>query len=304
MRRSSSLLAPFLLAAVAVSVTGCGEEPTTPSPPLRNAHTSMAPRNSPIPRATQDRRQEEEEAAPVSKDPPPPEFENTGDEPKEKPEKDPPIPDMFKLLFPDQSKVLFVENLEGGKRKIHLLTEVCLREGQLEALLCKNVTKEHESLLRVDVDGRHIHAALLLAGGVPGSPAKFWDPKTDMPDYKPATGSRIKISLTYFKGGKLRTDPAQYWIKDAKANKELNTDWVFAGSRLVTPPDEPDAQPFYTANNGDFISIANFPDSMLDLPVKSSKENEERGYEAIKSRIPPQGTKVILTLEPVPEEKK
>lgn len=263
----------------------------------------MVPRD-PIPRATHGRHQEEEEANPIQKDPLPPEFENDRAEMKEKPEKDPPIPDTFKLLFPDQSKNLFVENLEGGKRKIHLLTEVCLREGQLEALLCKNVTKEHESLLRVDIDGRLIHTALILAGGTPGSPAQFWDPVNDKPDYKPATGSKVKITLTYFKDGKLRTDPAQYWIKDAKANKELNVDWVFAGSRLVTPPDDPTAKPFYTANNGDFVSIANFPDSMLDLPVKSSKENEERGYEAFKGRIPPQGTKVIMTLEAVAEEKK
>jgi hypothetical protein len=283
-------------------MVGCAEQPAPPAAPLRNNATSMTPKN-PIPQVVVQNRIEEEE--PQEKPPiPAKQVESLlEEEGKEKPEKDAPLPEKAKLLFPEKSKNIYVENLEGGKRKIHLVSEVCLREGQLEALLCKAITKEHEALLRVDIDGRLIHAALILAGGNPGSPAQFWNPKTDMPDYKPASGSKVKISLTYYKDGKLRTEPAQNWIRDMKTEKELAVDWVFAGSRLVTPPDDPMANPFYTANNGDFISVANFPDSMLDLPVKSSKENEDRSFEAFKGRIPPRGTKVIVTLE-VEEEKK
>jgi hypothetical protein len=236
-------------------------------------------------------------------------------------EKDPPIPESFKPFPKDVAKNpkydpkkdynrLFLETVEGGKRRVHLLAEVCLREGQLEALLCKAVSKEHESILRVDVDGRLIHTALLATGANPGSPAKFWNPKTEQPEYTPASGDKIKITLTYYKDGKLRTETAQRWIKDSRTEKEMTSDWVFAGSRLIYPPDDPEErdnkkadepkqkiEPFYGANNGDFISIANFPDSMLDLPVKSSKDNAERTYEAVKDRIPGLGTKVLVTLE-------
>jgi hypothetical protein len=77
----------------------------------------------------------------------------------------------------------------------------------------------------------------------------------------------------------------------------MEHDWVFAGSRFFKFPDEPNRPPFYCANNGEVISIANFNDSMLDLPVMSSKEASELGYIANKDRIPPLKTKVIVTLE-------
>jgi hypothetical protein len=58
------------------------------------------------------------------------------------------------------------------------------------------------------------------------------------------------------------------------------------------------------ANNGEVITVSNFPDSMLDVPFKSSKDNVELIFEANTPKIPPLRTPVIVTLEPVPEKKK
>jgi hypothetical protein len=210
--------------------------------------------------------------------------------------------------------VLYFEKMPDGKRRIHLLAEVCLREGSLEELLCKSNTKEHESILRVKLPAELIHAQLMVTGAKPGSPATFFSPKNpEVLEYHPATGTPIKITLTYYKDGKLMVVPAQSWVKNNATNKALNIDWVFAGSRFVTPPFEPEAnekpKTFYCAENGDVISIANFPDSMLDLPIESSKSDSDRGYSAFTERIPSLGTKVLVTLEPIldkpnPETKK
>ena len=205
------------------------------------------------------------------------------------PEKDPPIPDSFKALNKD--KTLFFEKTKDDKRRVHILAAVCLREGPLEVLLCKANTKEHEAILHVDLDARDIHTALIAAGAKPGTPVKF------VPKYQPATGDIIRVTLTYHKDGKLITKPAQSWIQHMRTKKDMEHDWVFAGSRFFKFPDEPDRPPYYCANNGEVISIANFTDSMLDLPVMSSKEATELGYVANKERIPPLKTKVIVTLE-------
>lgn len=205
------------------------------------------------------------------------------------PEKDPPIPEEWKALNKD--KTLYFEKTADGKRRIHILTEVCLREGVLEVFLCKANTKEHESIVHVDLDARDIHFALIAAGAKPGTPVKF------VPEYKAATGDSIRVTVTYHKDGKLLTKPAQYWIQQIKTKKDMEHNWVFAGSRFFKFPDEPNRPPFYCANNGEVISIANFSDSMLDLPVMSSKEASELGYIANKDRIPPLKTKVIVTLE-------
>lgn len=225
--------------------------------------------------------------------PRPPEMEETKDEP---PEEAPPIPDSFKAL--NKEKNIFLEVTKDDVRRVHLLAEVCLREGPLEVFLCKMNTKEHESILHLNADGREVHAALLLANAKPGHPVKF------APKFESANGTVIKISLTYREKGKVKTCPANEWIKDKKTSKYMAHDWVFAGSRLLKDPDRPELPPYYTANQGEFICLSNFADAMLDLPVKSSKEAAELIFEINTPRIPPLRTPVIVTLEPVVEKKK
>jgi hypothetical protein len=183
---------------------------------------------------------------------------------------------------------------QGDQRRVLLQAEVCLREGQLEGLLCKKFTKEHEYILRVDADAALIHAALLAARAEPGSPVKF------QPRYVPASGSTIKISLQYEDKGKLVTVPAQKWIRNARTNKPLEEDWVFGGSVFVPDPEDQKKPPIYLANHGDVICVCNMETAMLDLPVRSPKSLQQRAFVADTERIPPLDTKVTVILEPVP----
>jgi hypothetical protein len=96
-----------------------------------------------------------------------------------------------------------------GKRLL-IKSEVVLREGLLEMLVCLKQTKEHESILSVDAKAQLIHAGLMLLGAEPGSPAKF------DPEYKPASGQPIKIFITWTDtNGKLQRVSAQSWVRRA-----------------------------------------------------------------------------------------
>lgn len=187
--------------------------------------------------------------------------------------------------------------------RLLFVTEVCLREGPLEVFLCKKGTKEHEAILRVDLDAKLIHAALLASGAKVGTPTQFVNPKTNEPEFKPATGNKIKVTVHYRKGGKLHTHPAQEWVWNSMKKKSLDADWVFAGSQEIRDPDNPKAEPFYGANSGEVITISNFPYSMLDLPIEVSKDDANLNYEAKTDRIPPLFSKVWVILEPVPNKK-
>jgi hypothetical protein len=291
----------FLLLVPLFILCGCELRDAT-TPAKRSASTTAsssrrdtaAARNSPDSRRTEDSRETPEKSDAKDPKPRPPEIEEPKEDP---PEQAPPIPDSFKPLNKDK-KNLFFEVMKDGSRRVHLLAEVCLREGPLEVFLCKMGTKEHESILHIDADAREIHFALEAAGAKAGSPVKF------VPKYQGATGSRVKIALTYREKGKVKNVPASEWIKDKKTGKDMAYDWVFAGSKLFKDPERPEATPFYMANNGEFISLANFPDSMLDLPVKSPKDIADLIFEINTSRIPPLRTPVIVTLEPVIEKKK
>lgn len=200
-------------------------------------------------------------------------------------------------------KGLVLEVLPDKKtRRVLIATEVCLREGPLETFMCKQGTKEHEAIVRADFDALSIHELLVLAGAVPGTPTQFVDPKTEQAAYKPATGTKINVSVHYTKNGKTLTHPAQEWIWDAKKKAIMPFGWVFAGSTVFVDPCDK-TKKYYGANSGDVISISNFPYSMLEVPAEVSKDDSNLVYEARTERIPPLRSKVWLILEPVLDKK-
>lgn len=205
-----------------------------------------------------------------------------------------PKPAVGKRTAMNKNKTLFLEVFADGRKRVVIEAAVCLREGPLELLMCRKQTKEHEAVLHADINAADIHAVLVLAKAKPGSPVTW------QPDYKPANGTKIKVLLEYTnKKGETVTIAANDWIRNFRTRKALESDWVFAGSRFFRDPDEPKREPFYMANNGDIISVANFPDAMLDLPIQSSKENADLAFEAWTERIPDMRTKVNVILEPV-----
>lgn len=225
---------------------------------------------------------------------------------KEEPEdksvyKLPPVPKDVnrKQVAPD----LFFEKegeKEAEKRRMIVHATICLREGQwgLEGLLTKGKGKEHEYILTTDCDAMKMHAVLLMAGAEPGSPVRY------APQYSPACGDPIKITIRYMKDGKLVSVPAQQWVRDAKTKKEMTQDWVFAGSQLRQDIEDPKKKN-YLANWGDVVCITNMESAMLDLPSPRPGAGgiENRTYEAWTERIPPIGTKVEMVFEVGPKKK-
>lgn len=211
---------------------------------------------------------------------------------------EPLIPATAKPLGPH---VYFERVPEGDVRRVYVEAAVCLREGEygLEFLLCRKATKEHESVLHTEADARVIHLGLQATGATPGSPVKF------EPEFQSPTGTPIKITARYLEKGKLITRPAQDWVRNTKTKKALAEDWVFAGSVFFTDPEEPKKQPIYLATaEGSYVSVANVPTAMLDLPINSPKQLEGRAFAPFTERIPPVETKVVLVLEPVRKDKK
>jgi hypothetical protein len=185
--------------------------------------------------------------------------------------------------------------IDPNNKRLVVDGTVCLREGQLEMFACPKGTKEHESVVAVDVRAYVVHAGLLAVGAVAGSPAEF------QPEYKPATGSEIEITVIWTdRKGVEHRDRAQDWVRNLKTHKALEYPWVFAGSGFWH--DEASGEKRYLAESGDFICVSNFPSAMLDLPVASSQANDDLAYQAFTEHIPPLGTRVRLVLTPKPKK--
>ncbi len=181
--------------------------------------------------------------------------------------------------------------IDPKKKRVVMDGTVCLRQGNLEMFACLKGTKEHESVVFVDTKAFIVHAGLLAVGAKPGSPARF------QPEYRPATGTPVDITLVWTdERGTVQRERAQQWVRDAHTQKALESTWVFAGSGFWT--DETTGQKNYLAEGGDFICVSNFPGAMLDLPVESSQANQELLFEAFTDHIPPRGTRVRIVLTP------
>ena len=205
-------------------------------------------------------------------------------------------------------KTLLLESAPGkdGKMKpVRLLfaAEVCLSKGPLEVFCTKNGTKEHEAIVRINFDAKFLHAGLLAVGAKQGKPVQWVDPKTEKPDYKPAHGQVIDVTVHYTLKGKTFTHAAQEWIKDSKGKGVMKHEWVFAGSRFYKNPERPTDPEYYMANNGEVISISNFADAMLDLPVEVTSSNDDLFFQCNEEKIPPLLSKVWVILTPKAEKK-
>jgi hypothetical protein len=185
----------------------------------------------------------------------------------------------FPIWIDSKEKVVIVEG------------QVALREGMLEMFACTRNTKEHESIISANTKAYLVHAALLTLGAEVGHPVRF------QPEYMPPAGTEIEVLIRYLdEKGKLQTARAQDWIKDNRTGKPMTYPFVFAGSGFYVDPDT--KKQHYLGERGDFVCVSNFSTAVLDIPVKSSKSNEELEFEAITKKIPPLGAPVHLVFKP------
>lgn len=177
-----------------------------------------------------------------------------------------------------------------SKKQARIQATVVLREGPLELFLCPTRTKEHESILSAPFTPRALQFAMLIIGAKPGSPARHDPPK-------PPTGQKVRIWVEWKENGESKRVEAQSWVRDVKSRQAMSADFVFTGSGLRKVPGA--ERPIFLADDGDVVCLANFPGSLIDVDIRSSKENADLAFEAFTERIPPKGTAVTIIFEPV-----
>lgn len=121
--------------------------------------------------------------------------------------------------------------LDAKGKRLLLQSEVVLREGLLEMLVCLKQTKEHEAILALPAKAQIVHAGLLALGAVPGSPVR-WEP-----EYQPAKGQQIDIFLTWVdEQGMVHRDRAQSWVRHV--TRRYFVEKVEGLPATFSPPDD------------------------------------------------------------------
>lgn len=157
--------------------------------------------------------------------------------------------------------------LDADGKRLILKSEVVLTEGLLELLACLKQTKEHEAILSVPCKAREVHAGLLALGAEPGTPVQF------TPDFKPPTGQKIEIFLTWTdENGKRHRDPAQSWVRHATRRY-----FIEPLAKLPNGVEFPkDKNLKYDEKRGELLWYGSMTDDERDLYFSLSKDKAYR----------------------------
>ena len=191
--------------------------------------------------------------------------------------------------------------IDFANRQVVISSEVCLRSGGLEFLLCRGNDKAHESILRTAALPSHVHAALLALGLTPGVPARWSAPGEGRePKFLPPEGPQLAISFRWKdKEGKDRQADAMSWLSPmGQRGATMPKVFIFVGSVLL-PNNE-----YLADGDGQIVSLSNFPAAVIDVPFESSSKNELLEFECRTDGIPPLGTPVDVIVSPLPGAEK
>ena len=171
---------------------------------------------------------------------------------------------------------------------------VVLRSGWLEQAVCTPGTRTHESVFAILAEPSELHAALLVAGGLPGEPGL--PARLDNPA-EPPTGSPLHIAMEY--EGCLQR--LQDLIVDDRTGGSLQGDFVFAGSKLV----EWEGEARYLADyEGSVVGLATFGDELAGYTEARSAllEHAPAVFRPNATLLPTPGTRVVLCFTVTPAD--
>lgn len=186
--------------------------------------------------------------------------------------------------------------LNRGPLELFACTGRVTRDRSFKDRVFADGPKAHESVLVFDIIPHLMHAALLASGATPGKPAVF------SPEFVPPSGTPIDVTLRWKDGeGKVQQTSAGEWVLDEQTNEVMKTPFVFTGSMFMV---NRDGRRMYMGDaDGELICLSNFASAVMDVPMKSSGDNDSRLFIANEAKIPPCGTPVTMILKPIEETK-
>ncbi|MFT3785528.1 MAG: YdjY domain-containing protein [Tepidisphaeraceae bacterium] len=176
-------------------------------------------------------------------------------------------------------------------KRVRIECQAIMVEQPLEFFCVVRNGPEHETVLRTDAKPSHIHAALLMLGLQPGSPATYDEAKKE---WHAPHGPAVKVSVEFKKSdGTLVTLPAEQLMRDIKTHKPMpQGQWIFAGSKQREDG-------VYLADlAGYVVSIVNFELSLIDVPKVVSSSNATLEWQCNPDVGLKLGDPVTMILEP------
>ncbi|MSR28324.1 MAG: hypothetical protein EXS03_01955 [Phycisphaerales bacterium] len=197
--------------------------------------------------------------------------------------------------------------------RVEVEAQVAARIGWLEQLVCKAGTREHESLLAVEVPPRMIHAAMLAAGFQPGAPGRWMETQPTAAGGAPGLvlerphGDRLALRVKWADSSGDHEEPLARWVRRESGDDEDATDesfpedhFVFAGSLVRPNPPSLGKGEHYVADfTGSVVGLVTFGDEVIafDEVIPDRVDVAVPQWAAWTQRIPSEGTRVVLVIQ-------
>lgn len=168
----------------------------------------------------------------------------------------------------------------------------------LEVLVCRPNTREHESIVVSQALPSHVHAALLLAGALPGKPGSWTYEKATrtLTPHAPA-GDAVAVTLAWGEEGSRSVKPIGEFVRNVKDRSRLGSrapGFVFAGSAFL----QRKADRRYAADvSGTIVGLVTFGDEPIAWgEIISHEEAVDEAAWVVDAATPPIGTSVVVRI--------
>lgn len=171
----------------------------------------------------------------------------------------------------------------------------------LEVVVCTRDTREHEAVLVTSARASDVHAAMLMAGFVPGAPGGWeWKEKTLLTI--PPRGDGVAVEFVVTRDGAGVGEPAARWIYNVASGKTLEQEaasgegFLFTGSGFVT---RGGGERYAADGAGTLIGLATFgTETVAWERVFSHESSVDEPIWAVKRDVQPAaGTRVVVRLK-------
>jgi hypothetical protein len=160
-------------------------------------------------------------------------------------------------------------------------------KGAIEYLITMPRGKSYESCFETGpLDPLKLHEALQKIGLKPGHSAN---------EAKTAEGDKLKISVEWKDGDKMRTEPIESFVIDEETKKPMEkVKWIYAGSKEGYVP-EIDAMALMVVSSKNILGLyQGDPTPLIANPAAIIVGHR---YKANKELLPKDGTPVLITIE-------
>jgi len=197
--------------------------------------------------------------------------------------------------------------VDRASRSAEVEGTICLRQGILDYLaVAPGSGKEYESLLVLDCEPSHLHAALLALGARPGPiEEKFrstsrGDGASTADSIRPA-GDRVEICVSWEADGVRRSAPVSAWLIERRTRRPpADLSWTFTGSFFAKTLDG--AATAYAADEERLVAALLYHGACV-LNVASAAGNPyagaDQGFEVNTVALPREETPIRVIFRPL-----